>query len=207
MNVDELCDDLTAEHDDLDRMVDGADLSTPTPAAGWTVGDQVSHLWFFDQRALLALDRARGVRSRRRRRSSPPCLAVARIHRSAPAVRCRPAELLERWREDRRRLVDHARTVDPRARVPWFGPWIEHAVLRHRPPDGDVGARPGRGPHPEPTARGRPTGCATSATSGSRPGGGRVVSEPGRGGPGRPGPRRAGGALQCLLDVGTGRCG
>ena len=33
-----------------------------------------------------------------------------------------PGQLLERWREDRRRLVDHARTVDPRARVPWYGP-------------------------------------------------------------------------------------
>ena len=55
VRVDALCDDLTAEHDDLDRIVDVASLARPTPAAGWTVGDQISHLWFFDQRALLAL--------------------------------------------------------------------------------------------------------------------------------------------------------
>ena len=33
-----------------------------TPAAGWTVADQLSHLWFFDQRALLALTDPDGVR-------------------------------------------------------------------------------------------------------------------------------------------------
>jgi hypothetical protein len=32
--VDTLCDELTAEHDDLDRIVDGADLEAPTPAPG-----------------------------------------------------------------------------------------------------------------------------------------------------------------------------
>jgi uncharacterized protein (TIGR03084 family) len=33
-----------------------------------------------------------------------------------------PAELLERWRADRHHLVDVARTIDPKVRVPWYGP-------------------------------------------------------------------------------------
>ena len=53
--MDAICDDLAAEHADLDRIVADADLAVATPAAGWTVADQLSHLWFFDQRALLAL--------------------------------------------------------------------------------------------------------------------------------------------------------
>ena len=53
--VEAICDDLAAEHADLDRIVADADLAVATPAAGWTVADQLSHLWFFDQRALLAL--------------------------------------------------------------------------------------------------------------------------------------------------------
>ena len=53
--MDALCDDLTAEHADLDRMVDVDDLDVADARRGWTVGDQLSHLWFFDQRALLAL--------------------------------------------------------------------------------------------------------------------------------------------------------
>jgi uncharacterized protein (TIGR03084 family) len=119
--MDELCDDLTAEHDDLDRMVDGADLSTPTPAAGWTIGDQVSHLWFFDQRALLALTEPEAFA-----RDADEILAAVTGGGEDPSVgvgrALPPGQLLERWREDRRRMVDHARTVDPRARVPWYGP-------------------------------------------------------------------------------------
>ena len=56
--MDPICDDLLAEHADLDALVavlSEEQWSTPTPAAGWTVRDQISHLWFFDQRALLAL--------------------------------------------------------------------------------------------------------------------------------------------------------
>ena len=53
--MDALCDDLTAEHADLDRIVTADDLGVATPAPGWSVGDQISHLWFFDQRAMLAL--------------------------------------------------------------------------------------------------------------------------------------------------------
>jgi uncharacterized protein (TIGR03084 family) len=119
--VDELCDDLTAEHDDLDRMVDGADLSSPTPAAGWTVGDQLSHLWFFDQRALLALTEPEAFA-----RDADAILAAVSSGGQDPSVaagRALPAgQLIERWRDDRRRLVGHARTVDPRARIPWYGP-------------------------------------------------------------------------------------
>jgi hypothetical protein len=54
----EICNDLTAEHDDLDNIVAGLDeneWSTDTPSPGWAVRDQISHLWFFDQRALMAL--------------------------------------------------------------------------------------------------------------------------------------------------------
>ena len=118
-----LCDDLAAEHADLDRIVgDGARLREATPAAGWTVGDQISHLWFFDQRALMAL-------------TDPEAFAADAVHLqasmaatggtdlSAEAGRALPpAELLDNWRTDRGALLDHARGVDPRARVPWYGP-------------------------------------------------------------------------------------
>jgi uncharacterized protein (TIGR03084 family) len=118
--VNELCDDLTAEHDDLDRLVDGADLNRPTPAPGWTVGDQVSHVWFYDQRALLALTDPEAFAY------DADAIVAAIAGGSDPSVElgraAGPDELLTRWREDRRRLVDHARTVDPRARVAWYGP-------------------------------------------------------------------------------------
>ena len=119
--MDALCDDLNAEHEDLDRVVSAGDLSVATPAPGWTVGDQISHLWFFDQRAMLALTDADGFA-----RDAEQIHAALSGSGRDPSVEqgraLAPGELLEHWRRDRTRLVDHARTLDPRARVPWYGP-------------------------------------------------------------------------------------
>jgi uncharacterized protein (TIGR03084 family) len=119
--VDALCDDLTAEHEDLDRIVSSGDLSVATPAPGWTVGDQLSHLWFFDQRAMLALTDPDGFA-----RDAEQIAAALADAGNDPSVEqgraLAPDELLEHWRRDRARLVDHARSIDPRARVPWYGP-------------------------------------------------------------------------------------
>ncbi len=120
--MDALCNDLTAEHDDLDRIVAGGNLSAPTPAAGWTVADQISHLWYFDQRALLALtdpdsfvaDAALLLASRDEADRRDPSVEQGR--------ELAPDALIDAWRDDRRRLVAHARTADPRSRVPWYGP-------------------------------------------------------------------------------------
>jgi uncharacterized protein (TIGR03083 family) len=57
-DIEALIDDLAAETDDLTRMLADArpaDWSAPTPAEGWSVGDQVGHLWFFDREATRAL--------------------------------------------------------------------------------------------------------------------------------------------------------
>jgi len=116
--VNEICDDLTAEHDDLDRIVEGADLDVSTPAPGWTVRDQITHLWFFDQRALMALtDPEAFQRDAEELMRTGADAANEQQGRHLP-----PDELLARWRADRAALVAHARTVDPKARVPWYGP-------------------------------------------------------------------------------------
>ena len=50
--------DLAEEHLDLDRVLEGIDDAAwdlPTPAEGWSVRDQVSHLAFFDEQARLAV--------------------------------------------------------------------------------------------------------------------------------------------------------
>jgi uncharacterized protein (TIGR03084 family) len=117
VSVDTLCDELTAEHDDLDRIVAGADLEVVTPAPGWTIRDQISHLWFFDQRALLALTDADAFRADARRLLAGGTDTANEQGRALAAP-----ELIDHWRQDRRRLVEHARTVDPKARVPWYGP-------------------------------------------------------------------------------------
>lgn len=119
-----ICDDLAAEHAALDVVVAGLSEKAwrqATPATGWSVGDCVSHLWFFDQRARMAL--------------SPDTvdafLADAKQllagelgpDPSADAWRSgTPADLLSNWRDDRASLIALGRATDPSARIPWYGP-------------------------------------------------------------------------------------
>ena len=64
-------------------------------------------------------DRRRRVRRRRAVAHGQRwnrCLDRCRVDR------CTGAEMLQRWRADRQRLLDAASTVDPSTRVPWYGP-------------------------------------------------------------------------------------
>ncbi|MEO5724077.1 MAG: TIGR03084 family metal-binding protein [Ilumatobacteraceae bacterium] len=116
-----ICDDLTAEHDDFDRIVgaldvDEWDLATPSP--GWMVRDQISHLWFFDQRALLALTDAEGFAA-----DTAVLMKSGGTDTSIrPGREMTAAALLDAWRAGRSALVAAARGVDPAARIPWYGP-------------------------------------------------------------------------------------
>jgi uncharacterized protein (TIGR03084 family) len=119
--MDAICDDLHAEHLALDELVAGlseAEWSLATPAAEWSIRDQISHLWFFDQRAAMALrdpdefaaDTQRLLAAGGTKASVEPGRAIS------------GAELLAAWRADRADLLALARTVDPSSRVPWYGP-------------------------------------------------------------------------------------
>ncbi len=116
-----LCADLAAEHAALDALV--ADLaeaqwSTPTPAAGWSVRDQISHLWFFDQRAVMAMEDPAAFAD-----DIHYVLANGGTEASIAPGRAMSGEpLLAAWRADRERLLGVAGSIDPAARVPWYGP-------------------------------------------------------------------------------------
>lgn len=117
----QICDDLRDEHEALDRLVaplDEGRWRLPTPSEGWTIADQVSHLWFFDDRALLALtDEDAFARDARVLLESGGTELSVEPGRSISG-----ADLLERWRHARSRLLDIAARLDPGARVPWYGP-------------------------------------------------------------------------------------
>ena len=115
--------DLAAESADLDAMLaplDTADWRRPTPAVGWCVADQVSHLAFFDDAALTAaLEPDRFLRETTE-------LAADGIDfpdRLAARYRDTPGEDLLAWfRRSRAALLEAFRTMDPGARLPWYGP-------------------------------------------------------------------------------------
>jgi uncharacterized protein (TIGR03084 family) len=118
-----LVDDLVAETAVLEAALDGLrseQWSLATPAAGWTVGDHVSHLAYFDVTTLQSLSDPEQFR-----------LDAAALRaggddfsdRIAAEYRGQPGEALLGWFQTARAaLVDGYRTVDPERRLPWYGP-------------------------------------------------------------------------------------
>ena len=118
-----LLDDLQAEHDDLAAAMAGiseTDWDRPTPAEGWTVRDQVSHLAFFDNVATMACTDEAAFVALRERAMADLGHYVEEVLRSGHDKT--GAEMLAWMASERRELVGSLRTLDPTARVPWFGP-------------------------------------------------------------------------------------
>jgi len=118
-----LVDDLEVEHAELDALVAGLDASwwdRPTPAEGWAVRDQLSHLAFFDDAATLAVRDPDRFRAWAEDLLATPGDPMADHLRRGRAVE--GAGVLAWWRRARGDMVAAARTLDEGARVPWFGP-------------------------------------------------------------------------------------
>jgi uncharacterized protein (TIGR03084 family) len=118
--------DLAAEHEELDLLVaslvdDGWD--TPTPAVGWAVRDQISHLAYFDDVATLALTDPEQFLPISQAVSDATEASEDPMREHLERGRAmEPSELLVWWRNSRRQLIDAANQTDPASRVPWFGP-------------------------------------------------------------------------------------
>jgi uncharacterized protein (TIGR03084 family) len=113
--------DLAAEHESLDAVVRDLSASAwdlPTPAPGWSVRDQISHLWYFDGAAVLAATdpEAFAESTRVLLSSGGTDLAVE------PGRTMTPAALLGAWRAGRVQLLEVLGGLDPNARIPWYGP-------------------------------------------------------------------------------------
>ena len=169
-DIDALGHDALAEHDDLRAIladIPEEDWDRPTPAAGWTVRDQISHLAYFDSAAWLAMVDPDAFRAARAE-------AVADIEKFVAATLSYGegipgSELLDRFTDERRSLVEAAREMPDGVRIPWYGP--DMSVPSKSPP---ASWRPGPTARTSPThsasPAGRPIGSATCATSESGPG-------------------------------------
>lgn len=115
--------DLDAESRDVVRML--AELeepawNRPTPAEGWAVRDQVSHLAYFDETALLAATDAERFRTEAAavmKRAADFADAVAADYRGLSG-----GQLLGWFRKSRADLIAGFTAVEPKARLPWYGP-------------------------------------------------------------------------------------
>jgi uncharacterized protein (TIGR03084 family) len=118
-----LCDDLLAETEVLEgvlEQISADDWSAPTPAPGWSVLDQVTHLAYFDEAAVRAgTEPEQFLDERRDALAGVEALTegVARRYREMPV-----AEAQSWFFGARRRFVDVFSALDPRHRLPWYGP-------------------------------------------------------------------------------------
>jgi len=117
-SMDALAADLVAESADLRAMLDPLtepDWRHATPAAGWSVLDQVSHLAHFDEAALRSATDPEGFKSISSAGVDPDAIAEGYRGRSGAAV-------LAWFDAARAELVAVFRGLDPALRVPWYGP-------------------------------------------------------------------------------------
>ena len=116
-----LLDDLAAEQSALDAVVapltpEGWDIATPAP--GWAVRHQISHLTYFDEQvAVAATDSTAFEATRDALLSDPVGLDTSGGYADVP-----PQELLATWRAARAGIAEAFAGVDPKTRVPWYGP-------------------------------------------------------------------------------------
>ncbi|MCK2217443.1 TIGR03084 family metal-binding protein [Actinomadura sp. ATCC 31491] len=118
----ELLDDLRAETASLEELLEPlgeADWELATPAAGWAVRDQVSHLAWFDDAAVLAVTDPDAFAATLTG-LGPVGDAVDDLARQARGMP--PAELLAWFRAARARSLEVFAGLGARDRVPWFGP-------------------------------------------------------------------------------------
>jgi uncharacterized protein (TIGR03084 family) len=120
MNEDLLA-DLQAETAALGTLVLGLDAQgwdLETPAAGWTVRDQLTHLAFYDEALRLAIDDPEAFAL-----LTDEVLSTVGSYSNLVAEKHRHlsgAEVLAWFHRARSGLIAAARTLDARARVPWF---------------------------------------------------------------------------------------
>ena len=128
--VDEVLADLDAEGDDLDRLVSGIDSDQwrlATPAPGWTIAHQISHLASSDRLATQAATDAEAFQARRDEMIADFDEAVgadATEYASDP-----PERLLSIWREARSGLQAALARVPEGQRVPWVVAPVSPATL------------------------------------------------------------------------------
>jgi uncharacterized protein (TIGR03084 family) len=120
--------DLAAESAVTRALVAGlseAGWHTPTPAAGWDIADQVSHLAYFDEVAVQS-----AVHPEQFKAELAAAQADGGMDPDTIAARFRDrtgAQLLAWFEVARADLIATFTGLDPKARLPWFGPAMSAA--------------------------------------------------------------------------------
>jgi uncharacterized protein (TIGR03084 family) len=116
-----ICAALQAELAELDAIVSALDAvgwNTQTPAEGWLVRDQIAHIGGTDRIATIAAGEPE--RFQNDILTQDRSTRAARQHQEAAHLSS--AELLNWWRSGREAMLQVFLPLDPKTRIPWFGP-------------------------------------------------------------------------------------
>lgn len=118
--------DLVAEHQALDALVAplaASQWDLPTPAAGWAVRDQVSHLAFFDEQAsVAAIDPGRFATEAEAAMAAVGQGGDPMAEHLARGRAMAGDEVLAWWRRARADMVRSTESLTASSRLPWYGP-------------------------------------------------------------------------------------
>ena len=120
--------DLAAETAVTRALVAGLDEAgwrTPTPAVGWDIADQISHLAYFDEVTVRS-----AVHPEQFKAELAAAEADGGVNPDTIAARFRDrsgAQLLAWFEGARAQLLDTFSGLDPTLRLPWFGPAMSAA--------------------------------------------------------------------------------
>ncbi|MEV5407645.1 TIGR03084 family metal-binding protein [Thermopolyspora sp. NPDC052614] len=123
VSMPELIEDLRAETRDLTVMVeplDEAGWRTPTPAEGWSVRDQLAHLAWFDESATTAATDPDGFRAGLAAMADRLETAVDDLVAESRSLT--GAQVFAWFLRARERSLEVFAGLEPRARLPWYGP-------------------------------------------------------------------------------------
>lgn len=128
VSMDALADDLAAESAVLRELLaplSEQDWRRDTPAEGWTIADQVSHLAYFDDVAVRSAVRPDEFEAEKAQMDADGGVNPDTI---AERFRDLSGEAMLAWFDEARdRLLESFRPLDPKERVPWFGPAMSAA--------------------------------------------------------------------------------
>ncbi|BBO69762.1 hypothetical protein DSCA_36920 [Desulfosarcina alkanivorans] len=124
--MNQICSDLTWEQNTLDTLVSSLkpdDWAAVTLCDGWTVKDEICHLAYFDYTARLsAADPASFdqhlVEIQQKIKEMADFIEVSLAKGRAMVIE----QLLQWWREERRKLIEALLRLDPHDRLSWYGP-------------------------------------------------------------------------------------
>ncbi len=118
----DLCADLAAETADLRGVLANVppdDFHLPTPAAGWSVADQLTHLAYFDDAARRAVEQPDSFRA-----DAVAAMAMGPDFPDQIAAQFRSLtgyQVLDWFDASRAKLLACIEKQDPSFRIPWYG--------------------------------------------------------------------------------------